>query len=277
VQPELAPFLAAGVLIFDGWIAFGAFLSGESKDDDKYQDQAKLGVQMFLTRGFIPRKWITDVEFAADYAHFLGQQINALTLYPPGDTFVEELTTDLGRTIIDYADDPRIVARLKKGSASPFSGSVPDPSWRYGIYDSYPDPDLLGLVAAARFGGDVGAMQKKAAESLAILRPKTWPTDVNDQAYAAANATAYVWHALGGKSRGYFQSAGGACVDPATNLVSSKCPKGIPPPTDFHRFVLGPRTPNPQINPSSKSSTTPLVVGGFFALAVIAFVASRFV
>lgn len=227
MYPAAAPYIAVGLVVFEGWIRVGAFLSGESKDDQKYQDQAQTGVNEFLVRGFVPRKWVTDVEFAADYAHYLGQQINALTLYPwVGDqdsgAFVEELNTDFGLTMRELIKTTWIEERVKKGNASPFSGMVPDVGWRYGIYDSYPDADLIGLVAAVRNGQDVVATQAKARAYLAEIRahgvvvPSSWPTDPTEQAYASAAGTAAIWHLLGGKSRGFYLSASGGPVDPAT-------------------------------------------------------------
>lgn len=233
-DPELAPFLAVGLVVFEGWIRFGAFLSGESKDDEKYQYDAQVAINDFLIHGFIPRKWVSDVEFAADYAHFLGKQLNALTYYAVGSsTFVAELCTDLGLTMIELATLPIMKDRLAKGNASPFSGAVPDTGWRYGIYDSYPDAWLLGTVAAARWGGDAGAAQVHISSLLQMLRskgvtmPTTWPTDPSDQAYASAAGTATVWYLLGGRSRGYFLSASGALVDPATRGVY-KGPLNVP-------------------------------------------------
>lgn len=214
--PACAPYIAVGLVVFEGWIRVGAFLSGESKDSEKYQTQAKDAINEFLLRGFIPRKWVSDVEFAADYAHFLGQQLNALTVYPIGDTFVPELCTDFGLTIMELIKNPALHDRIAKGNASPFSGMVPDPAWRYGMYDSYPDANLLGLVAAARFGGNITTWQKRAQEQVGYMRTKTWPTSVDEQARLSANVTAFVWHALGGKSRGYFLSASGARVDPSS-------------------------------------------------------------
>jgi hypothetical protein len=234
-QPELAPFLATGVLVVDGWIALGAFLSGESKDDQKYVDQAQIAVSDFLTHGFIPRKWVKDVEFAADYAAQLGKQINAMTLYPSGDTFVETMLTDFGMSIVALASDPDVKTRLSKGNASPFSAMVPDSGWKYGLDDSYPDTALMGLVAAKRFGGSIATSQAHAASLLSTIRskgvtvPSTWPADPNDQAYDAAKATAAIWNALGGSSRGYFLSASGTAIDAKTGAALPKAPAPMPP------------------------------------------------
>lgn len=267
--PAAAPFIGVGLLVFEGWIRFGAFLSGESKDDQKYQDQAKIGINDFLIRGFVPRKWVTDVEFAADYAHYLGQQINALTMYTIGDTFVPELCTDFGLTIMELIKNPAISDRIKKGNASPFSGGVPDPSWRYGIYDSYPDSDLLGLVAAVRFGGDVATQQARARTMVSNLRTITWPTDPNDQAKLAANVTAFAWHALGGRSRGYFLSASGARVDPSSGGIykgPSNTPIEVMAKAPWVRAVnVDFNPPDPPVFFASWWSKTILGAGALFA------------
>lgn len=238
-EPELAPYLAAGVLIFDGWVALGAFLSGESKDDQRYQTEAARAVSDFLGHGFIPRKWVSDVEFAADYASFLETQIQGFayalvagTAPAPKDPFVYELCTDLGLTLGEFSKDPEVTARIKKGNMSPCGGGVPDPGWKYGLYDSYPMPDVLGLAAAKRFGGTVVARTTQAQAMLADLRakgvvlPTRWPTDALAQADLAAKGTAVVWSLLGGKSRGFYLLGDGTKVGTATVLYKPSPPTG---------------------------------------------------
>lgn len=186
-EPELAPFIGAGVAIIDAWISVSAALYGESWDGDSYQEEAAAAIGEYLKRGWIPPsfKGLGDIIFIRDYAGHMHSQLAALTAQ--GSPSVAN-----GPDGIDHAEgtlDPGLAASLSSlGAAMVATLVTGDPEIKALVdrysYSGFPaigatlwhNNSAGGAKSGKTFGLDanVADMYPQEIADLALLASKNW-------------------------------------------------------------------------------------------------------